>query len=176
MILRTSFSQCFEDGFSPSPFSQFATWILFHMTQTFTIWYHYSDLCIYSPAKKILGRPCQGVIQNYSICLNFQGDLRKWDGPMVLNPPSKHPDITTSWLAEDGCAPFKAQETRLPAGHLLRWGVRGWGGPTPLQRLLSLWKSKSPGRGGKKQVDTAASSLPHAHCTLLLRMQGSTSV
>lgn len=33
---------------------------------------------------------------------------------------------------------------------------------------------KSPGRDEKEQVDTATSFLPHAHCTLLLKMQGST--
>lgn len=38
----------------------------------------------------------------------------------------------------------------------------------------SLKKYESGKRDEKKQVGTAASFLPHAHCTLLLRMQGST--
>lgn len=90
---------------------------------------------------------------------------------VFLNPSSKHPIITTSWLAEDECAPFKAQETACWSPPTLGSQRLGWTQP-PLSRLLSL--QESPGRGGKKQVDTAASFLPHAHCTLLLRMQGST--
>lgn len=128
MILRTSFSPKFWRWLFPlSIFPVCYNWFC-------STWYReLHDLVslqwsIYSSLQKNLGKTMPG---GHSKLLNssFGSDLRKWDGPRFLNPSSKHPAVTSSWLAEDECASCKAQKTACWSPPPLRSQRLGWTNP-----------------------------------------------
>lgn len=92
----------------------------------------------------------------------------------VFKPIQQTPRYHIS-LAEDECTPFKGPGDCLLISYTGESEVRVDPSST-VETVQSLKKFESRKRGGKKHVGTAASCLPHAHCTLLLRIQGSTSV
>lgn len=150
-----------------SPFPQFAKLALFHVAQGQDLIMLWQSIL---PSKNTwedhARRPFPLLIQNYLRCLDFQEELRKWDGPefpSVFKPIQANTQCHNISLAEDKAHPLRRRRLiacwspPTPGSRRLRWTH------TPLWRLFSLWKSLSPGRDGKKQYSCFSSSTRSLH-------------